>query len=175
MFCFQDTELKAIFLKFHNQFLYAFLHSQSGLSPLIHLLRLYSAFAGHNSSNPALLFSPLNKFSKKGSSLKQGFPQGPAYHIFFRWLHRDELFTPSCEATVWCSWEQGLRSPCACRDALGDHQWSLVLNLHLSAPGNVPNTHRHFPLENVGKMARKKACGGFPSFPQIVRQTDTVF
>lgn len=158
-------------------FLYTFLHSQSGLSPFIHLLRLYSAFAGHDNFNPAFLFFLLISFLKKalpktrlssGASISHLFPLDALWWALYSILWGHSL--------VWL--EQGLRSPCACTDglgALGDHQWSLVLNLHLSTPGNVPSTHRHFPLENVGKMAGNKVCGGSPSFPQIIRQTDTVF
>lgn len=53
IFCFQDTELKAVFLMTHNLFLYTFLHSQSGLSPLNSFIEALFSFC----SIPALLFS----------------------------------------------------------------------------------------------------------------------
>lgn len=137
-------------------------------APSIHLLRLYSAFALF-----LLFFFPFNKFSKKGSSLKQGFPQEPTYHIFFHWMHCDVLCTRSCQDIVWSGSEQGLKSP------LWLHRWSGSSG-GPSVVGHVQFTPlcfwqcahhtQTFPLENVRKMTRNKVYGGFPSFPQIIRQ-----
>lgn len=57
------------------------------------------------------------------------------------------------------------KAPCDCTDglgALGDHQWSVIFNLHPSVSGSVPTTHRHFHWKMSGKWQETRSMGDSP-------------
>lgn len=118
----------------------------------------------------------LINFSKKDSSLKEGFPQELAYHIFstgcivmssLLHLVRPQFVlagsrvggAPVAAQMVWELW-----------GTISGHLCQIYTSLFLAtSPAHTDTSH----WRKWGND--KKQIWGSPCFPQVVRQTDTVF